>query len=171
MLTPASRGISTGYELQATGRSQNPHPDPPPREGDFVGCGTAGRGPCVGCKLQSTSHGTRLRATDHEPQLQATSYRPHAAFPDFPGRGRTRRPRAGAHAARTAKTLSPPSCRPRVAHCGPSRRLRRTPRTRGADTWVRPYEAPRATVFSFPQPMQHLHADPWIGPGPQLSLG
>jgi len=44
---------------------KTPTPDPPPREGDFVRCGTASRAHCVGCKLQSTSHGTRLRTASH----------------------------------------------------------------------------------------------------------
>ena len=51
-------------------------------------------------------------------QPQATNYRPQAAFRRFPGRGRTRRPRSGAHAALTAKTPSPTSYRHELPAAG-----------------------------------------------------
>ena len=100
--------------------SKTPTPSPPPREGDFVRRGTAGRGRSVGYKLHVTSHKPRTTTTSHK--LQATC-RP---FP-IPGRGRTRRPRSGVHAARTAKTLSLPSSSPLVTLYGPSRSSHHAP--------------------------------------------
>jgi len=44
-------------------------------------------------------------------QPQATNYRPQAAFRRFPGRGRTRRPRSGAHAGREADVLLSLTCK------------------------------------------------------------
>ena len=70
---------------------KNPHPGPPPREGDFVRCGAAGRGRCIGYRLQP----------------QATSRVP--LFFDSPDEAACP-PRPGVHTARTAKTLSPPPC-------------------------------------------------------------
>jgi len=78
-----------------------------------------------------------LPSTD---QPQATSYKLHAAFSLFPGRGRLGRPRSGAHAARTAKTLSLLSRSPRITRYGPLRHRHHALRTRRVDTRVRPHD-------------------------------
>jgi len=95
-----------------------------------------------------------LRRGNKFHEQQATSYRPYAAFHRFPGRGRTRRPRSGVHPARTAK----------ISHCRYARHnlsapvhppatitTRHLPRTRRADTRVRPYDEIKRTMSHKPQ--------------------
>ena len=79
---------------------------PPPRPSPKGGMQTVSRRRRVVLKPRTTSDETLLQAT--------------SCFSRFPGRGRTRRPRSGAHAARTARTLSLPSHPPRVTYSGPS---------------------------------------------------
>jgi len=67
--------------------------------------------------------------TSHEPQLQATGHKPLAALSRLPGRGRTRRPRSGAHAEREAEALPPPK-RSKLERRG---RLKPSPASKGPE--------------------------------------
>ena len=110
------------HKLQAT--SHEPLSKPPPRpspKGREV-CLVTNRGPQASSRLETTNHKRRNVTTSHK--LQATSW-----FSRFPGRGRTRRPRSGVHAARNARVLSLPFRSPRATRCGPYRRFHHEPRT------------------------------------------
>ncbi len=95
----------------------------------------------------------RKSRTFRRSQLQVASHGPHAAFHRFPGRGR---PRSGDHAARTPRLRRrrPTATSHALGGAAPPPSPRTTnnaPRTRRADTRVRPYDEITRTTSHEPQ--------------------